>query len=313
MTRDDRDEMASVARDVLWNWTDEAADPNPDQRGWKRARLDGILLACERTGILSTEEIARWRALAGGGEPHVPLGADPDAATRWLDQLLEAVRPMTRDQDAERIQASNRFHGALGALAEAGVITDEERSRWHERELSASAPWLPTESVEQLASGGGFYAIGVPARTPDEQAADEAARQEHERLARRGALHRVAVAERPERQNGLAVIAVLARDECTEVLFHVVGPPHGHTDGGFADLEAHHALVDALAPPVLSDDVGTAYEAASKRPVRSNGTGGTPDPERPHVVTGAWRYFPAAPEATAGFTATVDGTSWAIP
>jgi hypothetical protein len=204
MTRDDRDEMASVARDVLWNWTDEAADPNPDQRGWKRARLDGILLACERTGILSTEEIARWRALAGGGEPHVPLGADPDAATRWLDQLLEAVRPMTRDQDAERIQASNRFHGALGALAEAGVITDEERSRWHERELSASAPWLPTESVEQLASGGGFYAIGVPARTPDEQAADEAARQEHERLARRGALHRVAVAERPERQNGLA-------------------------------------------------------------------------------------------------------------
>jgi hypothetical protein len=169
MTRDDRDEMASVARDVLWNWTDEAADPDPDQRGWKQARLDGILLACERTGILSTEEIARWRALAGGGEPHVPLGADPDAATRWLDQLLEAVRPMTRDQDAERIQASNRFHGALGALAEAGVITDEERSRWHEREFSASAPWLPTESVEQLASGGGFYAIGVPARTPDEQ------------------------------------------------------------------------------------------------------------------------------------------------
>jgi hypothetical protein len=305
--------MASVARDVLWNWVDEVDDPDEEQRRWKQSRLDGILLACERTGVLPADELGQWRALADGAEPCVAVDADPAAVTLHLERLLDDVRPMTRDEDAARTQASNRFHGALRAIADAGVITDQERSAWHQRELSASAPWLATEVVEHLASGSGFYAIGVPARTPEEEAADEASRREHERLGRRGGLQRVAAASRPERHDGLAVIAVLAREECTEVLFHFVGPPHGDTQGGFAGLEAHRAITDALVPPALSDDAGTSYAAASQRPVRSNGTGGMPDPDRPRVVTGAWRYFPPAPEAARGFTATVDGASWTIP
>lgn len=313
MTRTQRDAMAYVARAVLWSWIDEADDPDPEQRGWRQSRLDGILLACERTGVLPAEELGRWKALTGGVRPATPVGSDPDAAAGHLERLLRDVRPLTRDHGPERIRAANRFHGALHALAGAGVITDEQRSRWHERELSTTAPWLSTEEVEQLASGGGCYAIGVPARTPQEEAADEAARREQERLRRRGALRRVVTAGALEHHDGLAVIAVLAREECTEVLFHFVGPPHGDAQGGFANPEAHRAIVDALVPPTLSDNAGTSYEPAAKRPVRSNGTGGTPDPERPRVVTGAWRYLPAAPETATGFIASVAGARWAIP
>lgn len=230
----------------------------------------------------------------------------------FLASALRDVRPMTREEDPERIRASTRFHGALSAVADAGVITDEEQTRWHEKELSASAPWLSSDNVEQLASTSGFYAIGIRARTPEEEAADESARDEHERLGRRGALRRVVTTTTPERHDGLAAIAVLAREECSEVLFHFVGPPHGESDGGFADLDAHRELVDALVPPRLSDDVGTVYEPSGERPVSSTGTGGMPDPERPRVITGAWRYFPAAPATSSEFVAALGATRWTV-
>ena len=304
--------MAGAAREVLWQWVAEIDDPDPEQLGWKRARIEGILLACERIGLLAADELMRWRAVIDGRAPAGPARTDPEAATAFLASVLRDVRPMTRDEDPERIRASTRFHGALSALADAGVITDEEQTRWHEQELSASAPWLSSDNVEQLASTSGIYAIGIPARTPEEEAADEAARDEHERLGRRGALRRVVTTPTPERHDGLAVIGVLACEECTEVLFHFVGPPHGDRDGGFADLDAHRELVDALVPPRLSDDVGTVYEPAGERPVRSTGTGGMPDPERRRVITGAWRYFPAAPPTASEFVAALGATRWTV-
>jgi hypothetical protein len=312
MRSDAEEQMAAAARDVLWHWIDEADDPDSEQRGWKRSRLEGILLACERTGVLTADELARWSRLASGGEPAVPAGADRQAADRCLARLLQKVRPMTRDGDPDRIREAGRFRGALRALANAGVITEGDRSSWHERELKASAPWLSTENVEQLASGGGVYAIAIPPRTPEEEAADEAAGRERERLGRRGVLERVATSRAPERHEGLAVVAVIVRSECTEILFHFVGPPHGEVGEGFGKPDAHRRLLDALVPPELTDDVGTTYEPATQRPMSSHGTGGTPDPERPRVVTGVWRYFPAAPKRATRFVVSLGSTRWAI-
>jgi hypothetical protein len=305
--------MADAARDVLWDWIDDAADPDPEQRGWKRSRLEGVLLACRRTRVLTTDELARWQALMDGGQPAPPAAAEPGAAHTRLEELLGAVRPMTRDEDPDRIRASSRFHGALRALADAGVISEDEQSRWHRQELSASAPWLPTENVEQLVAAGGFIAIGIPARIPEEEAADAAARQEHDRLTLRGTLERVAVRSSPERRDGLAVLGVVMRAECTELLFHFVGPPHGEFAGGFADLSAHSALVETLVPPDLTDNTGMPYEPVAPRPVSSHGTGGTPDPDRPLVFTGVWRYLPAAPESAKTFAATLGSARWTVP
>lgn len=302
--------MAMVARDVLWHWADEIDGPDPHGRGWQRSRLHGILLACERTGALGNDELERWRACIETGTPARPAAADLEAAEAFLRGALEDIRPMSRDEDPGRARASNRFHGALRALTEAGVISEEDRARWHQQELAASAPWLASEAVDTLASGGGFFAIGIPARTPEEEAADEAARQELQRLARRGALRRIVISRTPERHDGLAVIGVLGREECTEVLFHFVGPPHG--DRGFPGLEAFNEFIDGLVAPGLSDDAGTTYEPAAQRPVGAQGTGGTPDPQRPQVITGSWRYFPPAPATASVFVADLGSARWTI-
>jgi hypothetical protein len=305
--------MARAARDVFWLWFDEADDSDAEQRAWKRARLEGILAACERTGVLSPDELGRWRALIDGAAPATSKGADPGAAGAFLEAALSDVRPMARNEDPDRLRAGDRFHGALDALSSAGVIGDDDRSRWHQQELSKSAPWLSSEEVEEFASFDGVVAIGVPATTEQEEAADEAFEREHERLSRRGALRRAVTTPTPERHDGLAVFAVVVREESTELLFHLVGPPHGEYQGGFAEMDAYRALTDALVPPRLSDDAGTAYEPVSQSPMSSHGTGGMPDPERPRVVFGGWRYFPAAPPTATAFVAEAAGARWTIP
>ena len=70
---------------------------------------------------------------------------------------------------------------------------------------------------------------------------------------------------------------------------------------GFAALEAFRRSVDGLTPPALGDDSGTTYEPVGERPVSSQGVGGLPDPERPRVITGVWRYQPPAPDSATVF------------
>lgn len=103
------------------------------------------------------------------------------------------------------------------------------------------------------------------------------------------------------------MLGVLVCEECTELLFHYVGPPHGEMYDASADLKAISLLIQALPLPTLTDEAGTSYEPVSRQPISTYGTGGPPDPERPRVITGRWRYTPAAPTATT-FTATLDKT-----
>jgi hypothetical protein len=80
------------------------------------------------------------------------------------------------------------------------------------------------------------------------------------------------------------VLAVVARSESTEVLFHRVGTPPG-----------------GLVPPALGDDAGTVYEPVAPHPVSTWGP-----------VIGAWRYRPTAPDAATRFSATLGDTRWNI-
>ena len=50
-----------TAHEALAEWLDEARDPDDEQRAWKQAWAEGMLLAYERTGALSATEIADWR------------------------------------------------------------------------------------------------------------------------------------------------------------------------------------------------------------------------------------------------------------
>jgi hypothetical protein len=132
------------------------------------------------------------------------------------------------------------------------------RTTCHQQEIRASAPWLADENVRRLGSGQGFYAIGIPAQKPEEAAADPAAEEQQQRLMRRGQLRRTAIAPRPNRHGGLAVLGVLVCEECTELLFHYVGPPHGEMHDASADLKANSLFIQALPLPTLTDDAGTS-------------------------------------------------------
>lgn len=305
-------DAALEARTLLWEWLIEAEDPDFEQRGWKLARLDGMILACERAGVLSAEEVRGWRAIAAGDVRPASPTTDRVATEQQLGVLLAAIRPMSRDLDPDGLRASRRQDGALDALEAAGVLTGEEAAAWRKRALEAQAPWLDRDDIEQFAGHKGMYAIGVPARTPEEEAADAAADRELEAITRRGELRCVRTCRTPARREGLAVLAVVVRTEATDVLFHHVGPPQGAYQGALADLAAFDADIQALVPPALIDDVGTRYEPATPRPVRSRGNGGMPDPARPRVITGVWRYSPTAPDAAGRFTATLGETRWTL-
>jgi hypothetical protein len=302
---------ALEARSALWRWVQDAEDPDPEQRAWKLAHMDGMVLAAERVGVLDADEVARWREVVAGRPPVAPP-ADRASAEAHLRALLAEVRPMSRDDDPERRRASNRFHGALGALHEAGVLDEDERAAWHARELRVSAPWLDADAVGALTAPNMLTAIGIPAHTPEEEASDRAAAEEIEAISRRGRVERVVAARSAERHDGLAVVAVAVRSECTDVVFHHVGPPMGEAQSGFASLEAFRAVLDSLVAPALGDDRGTAYTPVSRTPVTSHGAGGMPDPERRRVVTGVWRYAPSAPAGARRFTAQADRGRWAI-
>src|SRR5262249_36868821 len=143
----------------------------------------------------------------------------------------------------------------------------------------------------------------VPATTAEDEAADARARAAWAARVEEGSLRAVAIGAAPEHHDGLAVLAVLARTECTDVLFHFVGPPHGDAQFGFADLEAHRKLAGAFGPPDPSDAPGPPSEPVAREPVSSRSPGGIPDPDRLRVITGVWRYQPPAPDDAASFVA----------
>jgi hypothetical protein len=75
-------------------------------------------------------------------------------------------------------------------------------------------------------------------------------------VARRGRAKRVFVPNRPQRQDGLAIAAVVARAEATEIAFHHVGDSQGDVGSERAAMAAFGKTDDALVPPGLEDDKG---------------------------------------------------------
>lgn len=304
-------EATLEAQTLLWEWASQACEEDdPEQRAWKVRYAEGLVDGCEQAGLLSADQVVEWRRLlAHGGAPPPALG-DLDAAERHLEELLAAVPPMSREPETTALTAGRRFDAALAALHESGVLSDEVARGWRSRGLAAAAPWLAHDEISELSrvEGADAIAIAIPG-PPEEEAAAAEATREIEMVARRGRAKRVFVPNRPQRQDGLAIAAVVARTEATEVVFHHVGDPEGDVGSERAAMAAFRKTVDALVPPGLEDDKGTVYRPVRERPLSSHGSRG---PERPPVTTGVWRYQPPAPDSAAAFEVTTSGARWRL-
>jgi hypothetical protein len=306
-------EATLEAQTLLWKWAEECEDDDPEQREMKVRYAEGLVDACEHAGLLAADEVVQWRRLLSrGGAPPAP--GDLDAAERHLEELLAAVPPMSRKPEPTALTAGRRFDAALAALHESGVVSDEVGRRWRARGLAAEAPWLARDEISELVSTAEeadviSIAIPLPAASPEEEAADAAAMRKVEMAVRRGRAKRVFVPKRPQRQDGLAIAAVVARTEATEVVFHHVGDPQGDVGSGRAELAGFRKTDDALVPPSLDDDRGTVYSPVHERPISSHGSRG---PRRPFVRTGIWRYQPPAPDSAAAFEVTTSGARWRL-
>jgi hypothetical protein len=290
--------VSEDVRTLLWEWVGELDDDDPEQLAWKRAQADGMLMAAERARVLPAGELVEWRALAAGGVLRAAAG-DRAAAERHLDDLLAALRPMTRETDPAARAASRRFSDALDALAAAGLV---EEAEWRRRALAAEAPWMDADEVDELSSGGGIYAVAIPPQSPEDELDDLRHADEMERLSRRGDARRVLVAPAIEHHDELAVVAAVLRTDSTELVFHRGGMPFD----GRPDLGAFREIVDALTPPALADAAGTPYEPAAPRPVSASGA------SESSAITGIWRYQPAAPVDLPELVATRNGARWVL-
>jgi hypothetical protein len=305
-------EATLEAQTLLWESASQACEEDdPEQRVWKFRYAEGLVDACEYAGLLAADQVVQWRRLLADGGAPPPASGDVDAAERLLEGLLAAVPPMSREPEPTALSAGPRFHAALAALHESGVLSDEVARRWRARGLAAEAPWLAQDEISELLNtreGADAIAIAIPGppASPEEEAADAKVRREIEMAFRRGRAKRVFVPKRPQRQDGLAIAAVVARTEATEVVFHHVGDPQGDVSAGPA---VFRKALDALVPPSLEDDRGTVYRAVHERPMSGHGSDG---PERSPVITGVWRYQPPAPDSVAAFEVTTSGARWRL-
>jgi hypothetical protein len=309
-------EATLEAQMLLWKWASDAwEDDDPEQREMKGRYAEGLVDACEQAGLLAADEVVQWRRLLAQGGAPPPAAGDLDAAERHLEELLAAVRPWSRKPEPTADTAVRRFDAASWALHESGVLSDEVARRWRARGLAADAPWLARDEISEMVSRAeepGVVSIAIPAppgASPEEEAGEAEARRKVEMKVRRGRAKRVFVPNPPQRHDGLAIAAVVARTEATEVVFHHVGDPQVDFSSERAQLAAFRKTDDALVPPSLDDDKGTVYSLVSEGPVSGHGSGG---PDRPHVTTGVWRYQPPAPDSAAAFEVTTSGARWRL-
>jgi hypothetical protein len=273
------------ARCALWEWASQIAGADDRQIAWRRAYLDGMIDACEALALLSPDELAGWRALSGGARPAAALG-DGAASERHLAALRRELRPLGREPTEAGRAASDRYFGALEALHAAGLLDESTAREWHAAAYEVTAPWLDAAEIERVTSLRGAVAIPVPPATPEEERDDERAREQAEAVGRVGELRRVLVPAAVDVIDGLAIVAVLDREESLEVVFHAVG------------------LGCDLAPATVADDRGTRYEPAFDRPVNAHSAGGP-------ALTGHWRYQPAAAGARS-FTIAWRDHTWRV-
>lgn len=298
----------------LERWLNEARDPDLQQRAWKQAHIEGGLLAYERLGVLSPEEVGRWRErLASPNDqsidPSAALSGEAIAAgEEYLAGLVGQVTPLRRTADPAAFRRNAECDSAIAALHAVGAIDEVGRSGWAAKVWGAQAPWLDPPVIPPPRSDSTVFAVWVPPEDAEQAAADAVAAAEWEARPQASEVHRVIVGL-PRKHADLAIIAVVIHEDATALHFHFLGEKWGSpTDQD--DWQDWDALNARLTPPQLRDEAGTLYEPVDNRPDSLVGAGGVPSPDRRHAVTGVWLYTPAAPPDTQRFTATRDGHSW---
>lgn len=276
--------------------------PDPDRPTRASAYLEGTLLAYQRIGVLSSSEADRWRVRLAGpatdwdAEPGPPL---PEAARaagiRYLERLVAGAPRLRRQPTPDERAAGAECSSAIETLRAVGLLDEREHSEWSRRLLAAEAPWL-----DDPPPGEGPCAISIPPETPEEAAEDAAFKAAWAARPKAETTRRV-VTGSPERHAGLAMIALSVHEDATSLHFHFVGEPARFDDA-----------LDALAPPALRDDRGTAYEPVDPRPVSASSHSHEPD-SAPQVIIGAWLYTPAAPDEAATFEIEQAGGRWTLP
>jgi hypothetical protein len=109
------------------------------------------------------------------------------------------------------------------------------------------------------------------------------------------------------RSGSRAFLRLLVTHDAVIVVVHELGPPRGADDGEKRANRWSNWLYQ-LAPPTLTDDLGTAY-AAQPRPSASGQDGSPGHPELPMKATVSWRFLPLPPTEVRRWT--IDGR-WTV-
>jgi hypothetical protein len=279
------------------------------------AYLEGTLLAYQRIGVLSSSEADRWRvrlagaATEGGAELEPPLPDDARAAgIRYLEQLVTDVPRLRRNPTPEERAAGAEWSSALEALRAVGVLDEREHTEWSRRLLAAEAPWVD----DPPPPGEGPWAISIPPETPEEAAEDAAFEAAWAARPKAETTRRV-VTGSPERHAGLAMIALAVHEDATSLHFHFVEDPRPVDTPSPHSKRAFDDALDALVPPALRDDRGTAYEPADPCLVSGSSHSTEPDSDRRLVIIGEWLYTPAAPDEATTFEIQEGDERWTLP
>jgi hypothetical protein len=279
------------------------------------AYVEGTLVAYERLGLLSSSEADRWRArLAGAAaewdaepEPAFPAAVRA-AGARYLERLVAGAPRLRRNPTTEERAADAECSSALEALRVVGLLDEREHTEWDRRLLAVQAPWVD----DPPPPGEGPWAISIPPETPEEAAEDAAFEAAWAARPKAETTHRV-VTGSPERHGGLAMIALAVHEDATSLHFHFLGEP---ATVGAPSPHSHRAFeeaLDALDPPALRDDHGTAYEPVEPRPISASSHSREPDPDPRRVIIGAWLYTPAAPGEATTFEIEQERGRWTLP
>jgi len=291
----------------------QASYPGPDQP--QSAYLEGTLLAYDRIGVLSSSESDRWRVRLAApatdweAEPEPPVPEAVRAAgIRYLERLVADVPRLRRNPTPEERAAGAECASAIEALRAVGVLDDRENTEWSRRLLAAEAPWLD----DPPPPGEGPWTISIPAETPEEAAEDAAFEAAWAARPKAETTRRV-VTGSTERHVGLAMIALAVHEDATSLHFHFVGEPAPVDAPSPHSKRAFDAALEALVPPALRDDRGTAYEPVDPRLVSASSHSHEPDSDSRLVIIGAWLYTPAAPDEGTSFEIEQAGGRWTLP
>jgi hypothetical protein len=279
------------------------------------AYVEGTLLAYQRIGVLASGEADRWRVrLAGAAgewdaEPEPPLPETVRAAAaRYLERLVAGAPRLRRNPTPEERAAGAECSSAIEALHALGVLDDREHTEWSRRLLAAEAPWID----DPPPPGEGPWVISIPPETPVEAAEDAAFEAAWAARPKAKRMRRV-VTGSPERHAGLAMIALAAHEDATSLHFHFVGEPARAGAPSPNSMRAFDDALDALVPPSLRDNHGTAYGPVEARPVSASSHSSEPDSDPRLVIIGTWLYTPAPPDEAATFEIEQAGGRWTLP